>query len=154
MNGPTLVARPDLAGKAPERVLDYYTNHSVFSTPGRHAALLDALSSDPASVARVIQGLVIYEHVAEPFYGCPLTEERRAEGHIRPVENIIDALWCSTTIRLAPLARGGSGFVRTVACAVVTFSHIGRHRQGARIKDKAGIARFVRRGLVRCWKYC
>jgi hypothetical protein len=53
---------------------------------------LHDLPSDPAGVARTIQGLLIYEHVAEPFYGYLLAETRRAESHIRPVEKIIDAL--------------------------------------------------------------
>ena len=41
---------------------------------------------------RTVQGLLIYKHVAEPFYGCPIPEERRAESHIRSVEKLIDAL--------------------------------------------------------------
>ena len=75
-----------------EAVLDYYTRQSAFSSPGRHAALFDALPSDPAGIARAVQGLLIYEHVAEPFYGCPVDDERRTESHIRPVEKIIDTL--------------------------------------------------------------
>ncbi|PLP56747.1 transglutaminase [Mesorhizobium loti] len=76
----------------PESVLEYYTRQSAFSTPGRHAALFDVLPSDPAGIARAIQGLLIYEHVAEPFYGCPIDDARRAESHIRPIEKIIDTL--------------------------------------------------------------
>lgn len=92
MRATTLAARSNRAYGTPRRVLDHYARHSTFSTPGRHAALLDTLPSDPAGVARTIQGLVIYEHVAEPFYGYPLPEARRAESHIRPTERIIDAL--------------------------------------------------------------
>ncbi|MBN9232576.1 MULTISPECIES: transglutaminase-like domain-containing protein [Phyllobacteriaceae] len=85
-------AHARLAHKCPEAVLDYYARQSAFSTPGRHAALFDALPSDPADIARIVQGLLIYEHVTEPFYGCPITTERRAESHIRPVEAIVDRL--------------------------------------------------------------
>ena len=74
------------------RVLDHYARQSAFSTPGRHAALFDRLPSDPAGIARTIQGLVIYEHVTEAFYGYPLPEKRRAESHIRPVEAMLDAI--------------------------------------------------------------
>ena len=80
------------ARKAPQHVLDYYASHSLFSTPGRHGALLDTVPSDPAGIARTVQGLVIYEHVTEPFYGYQLPERRRAESHIRQVENMVDAL--------------------------------------------------------------
>lgn len=33
-----------------QRVLDYYTEQSAASSPGRHAALLDPLSAGPAGV--------------------------------------------------------------------------------------------------------
>ena len=88
----TFALRPGYARRTPQYVLDYYVHQSRFSTPGRHTALLDDLPADPAGVARTIQGLLMYEHVAEPFYGCLLPEARRAESHIRPVERIIDAL--------------------------------------------------------------
>ena len=86
-------ALPLAARSAPlDRTLDYYARHSRFSDPGRHAPLLDALPADAAGIARAIQGLVIYEHVAQPFYGCPLPDARRGESHIRPVEMMIDAI--------------------------------------------------------------
>ena len=86
------ILAPRSSDSAPESVLDFYARQSAFSTPGHHAALFDTLPSDPAGIARAIQGLLIYEHVAEPFYGCPIGEKRRAESHIRPVEKIIDTL--------------------------------------------------------------
>jgi hypothetical protein len=72
--------------------LSYYAEHSPFSDPGRHAALLERLPSDAAGVARAIQGLAIHEHVAQLFYGCALSGERRSESHIRPMEKMIDAI--------------------------------------------------------------
>ena len=60
--------------------------------PAAILLLLDALPSDPVFIARTVQGLLIYEHVAEPFYGYAIPEARRAESHIRPLETIIDAL--------------------------------------------------------------
>jgi hypothetical protein len=74
------------------RMLGYYASQSLFSTPGRHVSLFDVLPSDPAGVARTVQGLLIYEHVAEPFYGYKPPESRHAESHIRPLEKIADAL--------------------------------------------------------------
>jgi hypothetical protein len=87
-----LIARPDRTRRPSQRVLDYYASQSTFSTPGRHAMRLDALPCEPGGVARTIQGLLIYEHVAETYYGCRIPEERRAESHLRSVETIIDAL--------------------------------------------------------------
>jgi hypothetical protein len=80
------------ASTASQDALAYYADHSRFSDPGRHAALLDALPSDAAGVARAIQGLVVYEHLAQPFYGCALSERRREESHIRPMEKLVDAI--------------------------------------------------------------
>jgi Transglutaminase-like superfamily len=92
MNATTLAAQAGRARRPSRHGLEYYASQSALSTPGRHAALFDALPSGPADLARTVQGLVIYEHVAESFYGCPLPAERRAESHIRPLERIIEAI--------------------------------------------------------------
>lgn len=73
-------------------ILEFYAGHSRFSTPGHYGEALDAMPSNPEDIARVVPGLVLYEHVAEPFYGCPIPDERRAESHIRPVEAILGAI--------------------------------------------------------------
>ncbi|NKL04522.1 transglutaminase domain-containing protein [Rhizobium leguminosarum bv. viciae] len=77
---------------AQRRKHEHYTRHSAFSAPGRHSALLDILPSDPGGVARTPQALLIYEHAAEPFYGYRVSEARRGESHIRPMEKMLDAL--------------------------------------------------------------
>jgi hypothetical protein len=92
MNTIALSARPEHDRRGLQRVLDHYAIQSPFSTPGRHAARFDALPSHPAGVARAVQGLLIYEHVAEAFYGYALPAARRAESHLRPLEKIVDAL--------------------------------------------------------------
>jgi hypothetical protein len=92
MNAAGFSVRQPHARRPDRRVLDHYAIQSPFTDPGRHAALLDALPADPAGVARAVQGLLIYEHVTEPFYGYALPEARRAESHIRPMEKIVDAL--------------------------------------------------------------
>ena len=85
-------AHSDYGQGTRQRVLEYYVNHSSLSTPGHHAVLLDAVPADPAGIARTVQGLLIYEHVADHFYGCRIPEARRAESHIRPLEKIIDSV--------------------------------------------------------------
>lgn len=92
MHAAALSTRPKHGQSTPRGVLDHYGNHSPFSGPGRYGSLIEALPSDPAGVARTVQGLLIYEHVSEGFYGFPLPQARRAESHIRPMEQIIDAL--------------------------------------------------------------
>jgi hypothetical protein len=56
MRATALAARSNHAYGTPRRVLDHYAHHSAFSTPGRHAALLHTLPSDPAGVARTHPG--------------------------------------------------------------------------------------------------
>ena len=46
----------------------------------------------PASLVRIVQGLAIHEFVASEFYGVAIPEERRAESHIRPVEEMLDRI--------------------------------------------------------------
>lgn len=101
MKATVLSVRREPDREAFQRLLEHYANHSAFSAPGRHAALFDTLPSDPAGVARTVQGLLIYEHVTEPFYGYALPEARRDESHIRPMEKILDALLALDDRRLS-----------------------------------------------------
>jgi len=129
--------RPDQSthGKdTPSRVLDYYMQHSHFSTPKRHDVLLHGLPSDPAGIARIIQELVLYEHVAEPFYGYSVPETRRAESHIRPLSGIIDAI---LALDDSPLARARPPEKRVIGIchhymllATAIFRHHGLSARG------------------------
>lgn len=70
------------------------TNLSRFARPGRltsagsFASLLDAVPSDPAGIARTIQGLLIHEHIAGA-YGVTLTDGDRQTVHLRPADEIL-----------------------------------------------------------------
>jgi hypothetical protein len=80
-------------GTAPDHdMLGDFARQSPLSSPGHHAALLSPLPADPASIASVVQGLVLYEHVASAFYGTAIPDARRSESHIRPLERMLDAL--------------------------------------------------------------
>ena len=58
---------------------------------GRHAALFDALPDDVASLARVVPGLLLHQHIG-PAYGAPIAPERIAEAHLRCVDDILDCV--------------------------------------------------------------
>jgi Transglutaminase-like superfamily len=62
-----------------EAALDYY------ATPGRFTTLADGegSSSDVRAVVDVVQGLLVYDVVAEPFYGAQLTEQQADAIHER-----------------------------------------------------------------------
>ena len=71
---------------------DYYAQQSAMSDPGHHRALFEGLPNDVRSLARIIHGLGIYDVVAKDFYGCDLSEARRREIHIRPMEKRLDRI--------------------------------------------------------------
>ena len=73
-------------------ILDYYARHSGMTSPGRHAGLLEPLPSDVGLLARIVQGLVIHEYVAESFYGFTVPEHRKGESHIRRLEPMLDRI--------------------------------------------------------------
>jgi transglutaminase superfamily protein len=79
-------------GRQRQPVLEHFSEASSMSTPGRHARLLEPLAADPEELAHIIQGLLIYEHVAHDFYGVDLTADRKAESHIRPLERMLERL--------------------------------------------------------------
>ena len=68
-------------------VLDYY------ATPGRFTSLAgSALSSgDVREIVAIVQGLLIYDTVAEAFYGVELTAEQGETIHERDSARLLDA---------------------------------------------------------------
>jgi transglutaminase superfamily protein len=85
------VSRRD-TGRRRQPGLDIYSEQSAMSTPGGNAKVFAPLPADPLELARIIQGLLIYEHVALDFYGVNLTDERKAETHIRPLAAVLEKL--------------------------------------------------------------
>jgi hypothetical protein len=59
------------------------------TAPGPHGARLDALPGDVAGIAAVVPHLLLHEHWSTT-YGAELTDERRAETHIRSARAMID----------------------------------------------------------------
>jgi hypothetical protein len=75
-----------------DRILHFYAHAGPMTAPGKYAEVLEGLPDDPASLVRIVQGLAIHEFVAPSFYGVQIPEERRAESHIRPVEQMLDCI--------------------------------------------------------------
>ena len=70
-------------------MLDFYRRPGAMTSGGRHAAILRALPNDVGGLARIVQGLVVYDVVAASFYGFTIPEERTGEIHARAVEEIL-----------------------------------------------------------------
>jgi hypothetical protein len=72
-------------------------NHRAFSTPvglsdaGLWALQFAALPDDVAGLAKVLQGLLIHEHMPD-VYGVTLTERQRGEPHVRGAEEVLERI--------------------------------------------------------------
>jgi hypothetical protein len=82
---------------------DFYVHPAVMTSGGKYAPLFDELPSDMAGLARIVQGLLLHEHAA-PAYGVALSDERKSESHIRPVEQMLDRL-CADAAQPLSVAR-------------------------------------------------
>jgi hypothetical protein len=61
------------------------------SNAGAKAALLDGLPRDVGGLAKVVQGVLIHEHIASA-YGVTLSVEQHAQAHMRSVEKMLDCI--------------------------------------------------------------
>lgn len=57
----------------------------------KHAALLDALPGDIASLANIVPGLMLHQHIG-PAYGEPIAPARLEEAHIRAADDVLDCV--------------------------------------------------------------
>ncbi|WP_438041783.1 transglutaminase-like domain-containing protein [Sorangium sp. So ce128] len=73
-------------------ILDFYTRPAAMTSGGAHAPRFDELPGDVASLVRVVQGLLLHVHWAQA-YGVELSDERRAESHLRPTDRMLDRLF-------------------------------------------------------------
>lgn len=74
------------------RSVDFYARPGLMTSAGGYAALLADLPRDIAVLRQIVQGVLIHEHLAPYAYGETLSDERRAETHIRPVERMLELL--------------------------------------------------------------
>ena len=120
--------------------LGYFATPGPISAPGPHARLFDALPADPASLARLVQGLTMHIFWAEQ-YGLQLTEERRAEVQLRWLDRRLDRL---LELDPAPLTQARPADKRLVGnCrdfSLLLTAMLRHHRVPARAR--CGFARY------------
>lgn len=71
--------------------LDFYRQPVDFSDPDGHARLFADVAPGPAATAKVVQGLLMHEHIA-PAYGVSLSDRQHAEAHIRPAASMLQSI--------------------------------------------------------------
>jgi len=68
---------------------EYYQRSGPMMALGAHAAEFSALPGDIASLCEVIQGVLIHRDIAPFLYRVTLSEEDRADAHIRPIAQML-----------------------------------------------------------------
>jgi hypothetical protein len=87
------------------------------------AALFDTLPDDVASLARVVPGLMLHQHIG-PAYGEPIAPERQAEAQLRPVDDILTCILKhdgSALTQARPLSRRVVGVCRHFSLLLVAM---------------------------------
>jgi hypothetical protein len=114
------------------------------SDAGAKAALLDGLPRDVGGLAKVVQGLLIHEHVA-PAYGVTLSAEQHAQAHMRGVEKMLDSITRQDS-RPLPQARPPAERVVGV-CRHFTLLHVAMlRRQGIAARARCGFGAYFEKG--------
>ena len=121
----------------------YYARQSTFSTPGRHAALLESLPSQVHELADMVRGLCIYDVVAEDFYGHRVSAERQQEIHLRHIEPMLDRV-LALDQHLGPRPPSKRLVGRCHHYALLLTSMLRAHGIGARMRG--GFARYFNPG--------
>ena len=76
----------------PQEILEYYSRPVGMTSAGKFGSMLADLPNEVTALARIVQGLGVYDVVASDFYGFKIPDERKDEIHIRPIEEMLDRL--------------------------------------------------------------
>lgn len=71
--------------------LDSWRQPVAMSDAGIWALQFDDLPDDVGGLARVLQGLLIHEHMPD-FYGVTLSDRQRGEPHVRGAEQVLERI--------------------------------------------------------------
>jgi len=135
----------------PNTALD--TSASFYAAPGPMTDLsecrpevFEGLPDDPASLCRVVQGLLVHEAWA-PAYGVSLDEERRQEVRTRPSASMVEAILRldpAPLVEVRPPERRLVGLCRHFA----TLSTALLRRNGIPARARCGFASYFEYGKM------
>ena len=124
--------------------LDFYRHPVAMSDAGRQARLFKDLPHDPAALAKIVQGLLMHEHIA-PAYGLKLSPEQHAQAHIRPVEKMVQAI-AGRDPRPLSVARA-EGERQVGVCRHFTLLHVAMLRShGVAARARCGFGAYFEKG--------
>jgi len=124
--------------------LDAYRTPIDMSDAGRQAPLFDDLPEDVGELARIVQGLLLHQHIA-PAYGVTLSQAQLAEPHVRGVEPMLERLADRDP---KPLSRARPEARRLVGvCRHFTLLHVAMlRRQGTAARARCGFGAYFEPG--------
>lgn len=135
--------------------LEIYRAPLDMTDPGHQARRFDDLPQDVSQLAKVVQGLLIHQHIS-PAYGVSLSDAQLAEPHIRGVEPMLDRIFARDP---KPLSDARPEPERLVGvCRHFTLLHVAMlRRQGIAARARCGFGayfengKFVDHGVTEYW---
>ena len=124
--------------------LDFWRTPVDLSDAGAQVGQFEALPRDIASLAKVVQGLLIHEHMAEA-YGVNLPAERHAEAHVRPVEDMLAALGAHDPQPLTTPRAASDRYVCVCRSFTLLLVAMLRH-QGVPARARCGFGAYFEKG--------
>ena len=124
--------------------LGFYRKPVDLSAAGKHAPLLKNLPRDVGALARVVQGLLIHEHMTEA-YGVKLSPERHAEAHVRPLEAMLDRIVAADPRPLSAQRAPEGRYVCVCRSFTLLMVALLRH-QGVPARARCGFGTYFEKG--------
>lgn len=130
--------------------LDAWRRPEAMSDAGAQAHLLDGLPGDVGGLAKVLQGLLIHEHMPD-FYGATLSSRQREEPHVRGASEILERIAAHDPRPLAEARPPGERFAG--CCRHYTLMHVAMLRnRGIAARARCGFgAYFVKTMFIDHW---
>lgn len=122
-----------------------FVEAGMMTAPGKYADLLAPLTSDPAGVAEIVQGLLIHEFWADQ-YGVTLPEPDRDRVNLRRVEQVLDAI-VSADSRPLDVAREPAGRIATNCRGFTVMAVTILRAHGVPARSRCGFGAYFNPGL-------
>jgi Transglutaminase-like superfamily len=124
--------------------LDFYRTPVALSDAGTQARLFDDLPRDIASLVKVVQGLLVHEHMTEA-YGVTLPAGRRGESHVRSIEEMLAAIAAHDPRPITAAREAKDRYVCVCRSFALLLVAILRH-QGVPARARCGFGAYFEKG--------
>ncbi len=133
-----------MAGSPRPEILTFYRQPGAMADAEQYAALFDALPDDVASIARLVSGLLLHQHIG-PAYGEPISPERLGEAQLRSVDKILGRILDhdkSGLTKQRPLAQRTIGVCRHYTLLLVAMLRA----KGYAARSRCGFGAYFEKG--------